>query len=90
MTHAHDAGQAGGIRRARCNVTLYYKPSELREVIGNVAIDDVMNKVRCQQCKSREWMSAQLFHPIGEQAHTIRYRRLVQIRWEKRVVSRDE
>lgn len=22
-------------------------------------IDDVRNKVRCQQCKSREWMSAQ-------------------------------
>jgi hypothetical protein len=38
----------------------------------------------------REWMSAQLFHPTGEQAHTIRYRRLVEIRWEKRVIWRDE
>ena len=44
----------------------------------------------CQQCKGREWMSAQLFHPNGEQAHTIRFRRLVQIRWEKRVIWRDE
>lgn len=34
-------------------------------------------------------MSAQLFHSTGEQAHTIRYRRLAEIRWEKRVVLRE-
>ncbi|MDX8479065.1 hypothetical protein RFN28_11345 [Mesorhizobium sp. VK24D] len=90
LTHAHDAGQVAGIRCARCNITRYYKPLELREVIGNVTIEEVRDKVRCQQCKSREWMSAQLFHPTGEQAHTIRFRRLVQIRWEKRVIWRDE
>jgi len=90
LTHAHDAGQVAGIRCLRCSVTRYYKPAELRDVIGNVTIDDVREKVRCQQCKSREWMSAQLFHPTGKQAHTIRYRRLVQIRWEKRVIWRDE
>ncbi|TIS49861.1 hypothetical protein [Mesorhizobium sp.] len=83
LTHAHDAGRVAGIRCARCNVTRYYKPLELREVIGNVTIDEVRDKVRCQQCKSREWMSAQLWH-------TIRFRRLVEIRWEKRVVWRDE
>ncbi|KUM26705.1 hypothetical protein AU467_20485 [Mesorhizobium loti] len=71
LTHAHDAGQVAGIRCARCNVTRYYKPAELREVIGNVTIDEVRDKVRCQKCGSREWMSAQLFHPTGEQVHTI-------------------
>ncbi|WP_189350752.1 MULTISPECIES: hypothetical protein [unclassified Mesorhizobium] len=79
LLRALDDGQKAevvAIRCARCNVTRYYKPIELREVIGNVTIDEVMDKVRCQQCKSREWMSAQLFHPTGEQAHTIRYRRL--------------
>jgi hypothetical protein len=90
LTHARDAGQVAGIRCARCSITRYYKPAELREVIGNVSIDEVRDKVRCQECKSGEWMSAQLFHPTGEQAHTIRYRRLVEIRWEKRVIWRDE
>lgn len=88
--HADDAGQVAGIRCARCSVTRYYKPAELREVIGNVTIDEVLEKVRCQECKSRDWMSAHLIHPTGEQAHTIRYRRLVEIRWEKRVSWRDE
>jgi len=90
LTHAHDAGQACGIRCGKCNLKRFYKPQELREVIGNVTIDEVREKVRCQKCGSREWMDAELFHPTGEQAHTIRYRRLVQIRWEKRVVWRDE
>ncbi|TPI22172.1 hypothetical protein [Mesorhizobium sp. B4-1-1] len=90
LTHAHDAGQACGIRCGKCNLKRFYKPLELREVIGNVTIDEVREKVRCQQCGSREWMDAELFHPTGEQAHTIRYRRLVQIRWEKRVIWRDE
>ncbi|MBZ9817633.1 hypothetical protein [Mesorhizobium sp. CA7] len=90
MTHAHDAGQVPGIRCARCNITRYYKPLELREVIGNVTIDEVRDKARCQKCGSREWMSAQLFHATGEQAHTIRFRRLVEIRRERRVIWRDE
>jgi hypothetical protein len=33
-------------------------------------MDEVRDKARCQQCKCREWMCAQLFHPTGEQAHT--------------------
>lgn len=78
LTQTQDAGQVAGIRCARCSVTRYYKPAELREVIGNVTIDEVRVKVRCQECESREWMNAQLFHPTGEQAHTIRYRRLVE------------
>ncbi|TGT35832.1 MULTISPECIES: hypothetical protein [unclassified Mesorhizobium] len=35
---------------------------------------------------SREWMSAQLFHPTSEQSPTIHFRRLVEVRWEKRVI----
>lgn len=84
------ARSASGIRCAHCNVTRYDKPLELREVIGNVTIDEVRAKVRCQECKSREWMSAHLFHPTGEQVHAIRFRRLVEIRWERRVIWRDE
>jgi hypothetical protein len=59
-------------------------------VIGNVTIDKVRDKARCQKGGSREWMSALLFHAPGEQARTIRFRRLVQIRWEKWVIWRDE
>ncbi|WP_292453396.1 transposase domain-containing protein [Mesorhizobium sp.] len=45
---------------------------------------------RQAQIHRRSARRLQLFHPTGEQAHTIRFRRLVQIRWEKRVIWRDE
>ena len=35
-------------------------------------------------------LSAELFRPTGEQAHTLRFRRLKEIRWERRVIWRDE
>jgi hypothetical protein len=54
-------------------ITRYYRPLELREVIGNVTIDDVRNKARCQKRGSCEWISAQLFHPTGDEARTIRF-----------------
>jgi hypothetical protein len=52
LTHAHDAGQVAGIRCARCNVTRYYKPLELREVIGNVTIDDVRDKFAASSARA--------------------------------------
>lgn len=52
--HADDAGQVAGILSGRCNVTRDYKPIELREVIGNVTIDDVREKVRCPAVRQPE------------------------------------
>lgn len=51
LVHAQDAGQVAGVRCARCNVTRYYKPAELREVIGNVTIDEC--ETRCSVSNAR-------------------------------------
>ena len=90
LLHAHDAGQVARIRCGYCNIKRFYKPKELCEVIGNVSIDQVRAKVRCEKCGRKESMSAELFHPVGKEHVTIRYRRLVEIRWERRVIWRDE
>jgi hypothetical protein len=71
-------------------VTRYYKPAELRQVIGNVTIDAVRDAVRCQACGKKEWISAELFHAHGQELVTIKFRRLKEIRWERRVIRRDE
>ena len=90
LLHAHDAGQVARIRCGHCNIKRFYKPKELCEVIGNVSIDQVRAKVRCEKCGRKESMSAELFHPVAQEHVTIRYRRLVEIRWERRVIWRDE
>ncbi|MBZ9660763.1 hypothetical protein LB523_17050 [Mesorhizobium sp. ESP-6-4] len=88
--HAHEAGQVARISCGHCHITRHYKPIELREVIGNVTINQLREKVRCQACGKREWMSAELFHPYGQELVSIRFRRLKEIRWERRVIWRDE
>lgn len=88
--HAHEAGQIARISCGHCNIKRYYKPAELREVVGNVTIDEVRKHARCQTCGKKEFMQADLFHAYGQELVTIRFRRLVQIRWEKRVIWRDE
>lgn len=90
LMHAQDAGQVAGVRCGHCNIKRFYKPAELREVIGNVTIDQVRKKIRCQKCGKQEWMSAELFHPSGEERQVMRFRRLIEIRWERRVVWVDE
>lgn len=88
--HAHDAGQVARLRCGHCNIKRFYKPRELREVIGNVSIDDVRAKVRCEKCGNKDSMNAELFHPVGQEHVTIRFRRLVEIKWVRRVTWRDE
>ncbi|MER8639312.1 hypothetical protein [Mesorhizobium sp. M1365] len=88
--HAHNAGQVGRLSCGLWNIRRFYKPLELREVIGNVTIDQVRAKVRCEKCGRKDSMRAELFHPVGQELETIRFRRLVEIRWERRVVWRDE
>ncbi|MER9831351.1 hypothetical protein NKJ51_23785 [Mesorhizobium sp. M0134] len=73
-----------------CNIKRFYKPLELREVIGNVTIDQVRAKVRCEKCGRKQLMRAELFHLVGQELETIRFRPRVEIRWERRVVWRDE
>jgi DNA-directed RNA polymerase subunit RPC12/RpoP len=90
LMNAQEVGQIARIRCGYCNIKRFYKPRELREVIGNVTIDQVRAKVRCQKCGRNESMNAELFHPVGQELETIRFRRLVEIRWEKRVIWKDE
>lgn len=90
LMHAHDAGQIARIWCGHCNIKRFYKPAELREVIGNVTIDEVRANARCQACGKKDYMRAELFHAYGQELVTIRFRRLKEIRWEKRVIWRDE
>ena len=90
LLHAHDAGQVARVRCGYCNIKRFYKPLELREVVGNVTVDQLRVKLRCEKCGRKESMGAELFHPVGQELVTIRFRRLIEIRWERRVIWKDE
>lgn len=46
--------------------------------------------MRCQACGKKDYMQADLFHAYGQELVTIRFRRLKEIRWVRRVVWWDE
>ncbi|QPC94731.1 hypothetical protein [Mesorhizobium sp. INR15] len=88
--HAHNAGQAAKVRCGLCSVTRFYKPAELREVYGNVTIREIGQKMRCMKCDKGEYMDADLLVPLGAEAISIKYRRLVRIEFLRHIVWRDE
>lgn len=90
MTHAAEAGQTLRAICHGCRITRYYKPGEIREIAGNVTVYQLRHrKMRCGRCKD-VIEDVELFHPTAAEALKIRYRRLVEIRWVRKVVWRDE
>lgn len=88
--HAHNAGQVVLIRCRHCNIKRYFKPAELREIYGNVPVEALRGKMTCQKCRMSESIDAELLHLVGEEAVKVRFRRLVGIKFVRRVVWRDE
>ncbi|MEI9408122.1 hypothetical protein [Mesorhizobium salmacidum] len=87
--HAHNAGQVALIRCRNCNIKRFFKPAELREVYGNVPIETLRGRMTCQMCRTSESIDAELLHLVGEESVSVRYRRLVGIKFV-RVIWRDE
>lgn len=90
LVNAQNVGQVARIRCGRCNIKRHYKPAELREVVGNISADAVAQKMRCDVCKRGDYMSCEFFNPTGPELEAIQFRRLVEIRFERRIIWRDE
>ena len=52
--HAHNSWRVARICCRHCNIKRFYKPSELREVTGNVTIDQLRAKVRGEKCGRKD------------------------------------
>jgi len=90
LRKAHDAGQVVKISCSHCHIRRFYKPAEMREVAGNLSADQMRHKVRCEKCRKKDYMDVEFVRLTGQEAQDVRFRRLVEIRWERRVIWRDE
>ena len=89
LQHAHNVGQVLRAKCTVCHIKPFYKPIEIKEIMGNGTIDDVRRKFRCERCHELI-LDAEFFFPVGEEAIQMRFRRLVEIKWIRRIVWRDE
>lgn len=78
------------IRCYLCHRKRFYDPDDLRQVLGNVEVDAVMQVFRCPGCGKREFIDAKAESPTAADRQKIRLRRLVEIRAVRRPVWRDE
>ncbi|RFC68164.1 MULTISPECIES: hypothetical protein [Mesorhizobium] len=90
LSQAHNAGQVAKVWCSCCRTTRFYRPYDLKEVFGDIPTTMVREKMRCEQCKQRYYTNVDFFIPRGEEALSIKFRRLVTIKYERRVIWQDE
>lgn len=85
-----DSVRNGAYLRAECRyckIVHFYTPSDLKELCGNVQVDDL--KLRCEKCGDSNIMLSEHHPPIAE-LQTMTIRRLDRVCFQRRVVWRDE
>lgn len=77
------AGDQGQIIRVTCNlcrITHNYLPDDLEKLSGNLPLDRLLTKFKCDGCGKRDYLQMKLHFPHGSEYGTLQIRRLKRIR----------
>ena len=85
----------GGMRLVRvrcgyCKRTHNYFPADLIQIFGDVDVDSLMDRMRCENGTDHGRLDVKAFAPTGTEAVGLRIRRLVAIKIRRVPVWRDE
>jgi len=89
LSKAHDAGQLIRIRCYSCHARRLYRPSDLKELLGNRDRDSLTRGMRCEKCGNKE-LHCEFWSPTAAELQGQTVRRLVAIKILRRPVWRDE
>jgi predicted nucleic-acid-binding Zn-ribbon protein len=87
---AADQGQVLVVTCNLCRVTHNYLPADIEELCGNVSLDRLLQKFKCQGCGKKNYLQMKLHFPHGSEYGTLKVRRLKRIRTVKVPVWSDE
>ena len=73
---------------AYCKRRLHFFPDDLIRVFGDVDVDSIAERIKCEGCGGR--VDVKSFSPTGSEAVGMRMRRLVAIKIQHVPVWRDE
>ncbi|MEQ1938637.1 hypothetical protein ABMA46_10305 [Mesorhizobium sp. CN5-321] len=74
------------VRCAYCKRVAYYHPVDLMEIWGDVEVDDLMHKMRCEAGKDHGNMDVRCISPSAEEMQGMKIRRLTGIVLTRRPV----
>lgn len=91
LDDADGLGQFVRARCVRCKAIRNYRPADIRRLVGeNTHILGLQERFRCEQCGSKEHMAVEFKTLLGSEIPGLVVRELVEIRWVKKPVWRDE
>jgi len=90
LSKAHDDGDLIRVYCSVCRLTRVYLPSDLIKVAGDIPPRRLERQMRCQKCKSKDYLTATNWRPTAQERVGLRIRRLVEIRTVRKVIWRDE
>ena len=90
LGQAHRAGQMVRITCQFCRITRHFDPPILSGFFGDVPFSSALGSMRCEQCRRRDYLVGALTIPTAEERTRIRLRRLVDVRYVRRVIWRDD
>ncbi|WP_258045434.1 hypothetical protein [Mesorhizobium sp. NBSH29] len=88
MARAVDARQTVRVACQYCNIKRYYDPADLLTLCGDKPVEAV--RMRCERCGMREFLRISLYIPAAEERQALTLRRLVGVRYLRKVIWRDE
>lgn len=89
LSALNDAMQLVRITCRYCKRTHAYRPDDLIQIFGDVDVDSLMHRMRCEGGNHGE-LDVRAFRPTGSDAVGLRIRRLVAIKLQRVPVWREE
>lgn len=78
------------VRCTYCKRTHVYRPLDLIRIFGDVDVDSLMGRMRCENGRDHGMLDVKTFNPTGAEAVGLRVRRLVALKMVELPVWREE
>lgn len=74
---------------ALCQVKRFYEPVDIMQLCGNISVRHIAKQFRCEQCKRKDYLTADLVSPPAADRVGMSVRRLTEIRIIRKPVWKD-
>lgn len=90
LSNLNEGRQLVRVRCAYCRRTHHYFPSDLIQIFGDVDVDSLMRRMKCEANSDHGFLRVDAVYPSGMEAVGLKIRHLVSIKIRREPVWREE
>ncbi len=90
LKQTHDLGMLIRVRCNMCRRTRHYHPGDMAMLLGNVEVDSMMGRLKCEGCGLKDATEVYAVDPPASERQGIRVRTLTAIKIVRRPVWRED